>query len=77
MPESRRLNSCESRVSDSGDGNVEVEVAICHEGQGVKISPIFFSGGLGNEVVCSKNGFVVNCSHMKKSAEGFGLASGS
>lgn len=49
---------------------MEVEAAMCHEGQGVNISPIFFSCGLGDDSDGWKNGFVVNSSHMKKSAGG-------
>ena len=45
---------------------------MCHDGQGVKISSTFFNGGDGDEVVGWKDGFVVKCSHMKKSAEGEG-----
>lgn len=43
---------------------------MCHEGQGVKISPTFLSGGEGDEVVVWKKGLVVKCSHIKKSADG-------
>lgn len=76
MPLSSASKSWESRASCAREGNVEVEAAMCHEGQGVKISPIFFSGGFGVDSDGWKDGLVVNCSHMKKSADGAGGASG-
>lgn len=46
---------------------------MCHDGHGVKISPTFLRGGDGFEDVGWKAGFVVKCSHMKKSADGVPL----
>ena len=68
MPASRALKTSDRRESVETSRKVEVEAAICQEGQGVHISPICFSGGFDDVDDEVQYGFVVKCSHMKKSA---------
>ena len=71
MPASKALKTSESRESVETSWKVEVEAAMCQEGQGVHISPICFSGGFEEVDDEVQYGFVVKCSHIKKSAFAF------